>query len=114
MPGLDQACVEFDSRHAGHMDVRDQAGGLVETARCEKIGCRWESLDRVTQRAHESPHGLANEFIVLDNRNQWRFGQSALRHSREAPTMREGCHASMRGPLVREEGRHGKHEAAKL
>ena len=27
------------------MDVSDQAGGLVETARCEKIGRRWESFD---------------------------------------------------------------------
>jgi hypothetical protein len=33
---LDQARVEFDSRHSGHLDVSDQAGDLVETARCEK------------------------------------------------------------------------------
>jgi hypothetical protein len=33
---LDQARVEFD--HSGHMDVSDQASGLIKTARCEKIG----------------------------------------------------------------------------
>jgi hypothetical protein len=70
------------------MDVSDQAGGLVETARCEKIGCRWESFDGVTQRSHESSHGLAKEFIILDDRDQWRFGQSALRH-RARPSLYE-------------------------
>jgi hypothetical protein len=54
MPRLDQARVEFDSRHSGHLDVGNQAGGLVETTRCEKIGYRWESFDGVTQRPHES------------------------------------------------------------
>ena len=84
MPRLDQARVEFDPRHSGHLDVSDQAGGLIEMARCEKIGRRRESFDGVTQRPHESPHGLAKEFIILDDRDQWRFGQSALRHPREA------------------------------
>jgi len=69
-----------DSRDLGHMDVSDQAGGLVETARCEKIGRRWESFGGVTQRSHEPSQGLAKEFIILDDRDQWRFGQSALLH----------------------------------
>ena len=43
---------------------------IMETARCEKIGCLWESLDRVTQRPHESPHGPAKEFIVIDDCDQ--------------------------------------------
>src|SRR5579864_7748758 len=45
MPQLDQMHIEFVSCHCGHMDVRDQTGGLVETAGCEKTGCRGESLD---------------------------------------------------------------------
>jgi len=36
MPRLDQARVEFESRHCGHMNVSDQAGGFVEAARREK------------------------------------------------------------------------------
>ena len=80
VPRVYQARAEFDSRHPGHMDVSDQAGGLVETARCEKIGRRWESFDGVTQRSHESSHGLAKEFIIFDDRDQWRFDQSALQH----------------------------------
>jgi hypothetical protein len=47
MPRLDQARVEFDSRHSGHLDVGNQAGGLVETARCQEIGCRRESFGGV-------------------------------------------------------------------
>ena len=89
VPRLDQARVEFDTRHPGHMDVSNQAGGLVETARCEKIGCRWESFDGVTQRPHEPSHGLAKELIILDDRDQWRVGQSALRHrARPSPYRR--------------------------
>src|SRR5438309_11984914 len=88
MPRLDQALVEFDSCHSGHLDVRDQAGGLVEAARCEKIGCRRESFNGVTQRPHKSSHGLAKEFIVLDDGDQWRFGHSALRGSREVTPTR--------------------------
>jgi len=88
VPRLDQARVEFDTRHPGHMDVSNQAGGLVETARCEKIGCRWESFDGVTQRPHEPSHGLAKELIILDDRDQWRVGQSALRHRARPPLYR--------------------------
>src|SRR3984885_16238839 len=78
--------VEFVPCHCRHMDVSDQAGSLVETARCEKIDCRRESLDGVTQRPQKSSHGIAKEFIVFDDRDQWRFGQAgppavAYRHS---------------------------------
>src|ERR1700720_2577481 len=83
VPRLDQARVELDSRDLGHMDISDQAGGLVETARCEKIGRRWESFRGVTQRSHEPSQGLAKEFIILDDRDQWRFGQSAPPAPRE-------------------------------
>src|SRR4051812_19971331 len=49
VPYLHEALVEFDSRHRRHMDVGDQASGFGETRGCEKIGCRRESLDGVTQ-----------------------------------------------------------------
>jgi hypothetical protein len=82
MPQLGQARVEFVPCHCRHMDVSDQAGSLVETARCEKIGCRRESLDGVTQRPQKSSHRIAKEFIVFDDRDQWRFGQAGLPQSR--------------------------------
>jgi hypothetical protein len=84
MPQLYQARVEFEARYRGHMDVSDKAGCLVETGRCQKIGCRREYLDSVTKGLHEHPHGFAKKFIIFDNRDQWRFGQAGLRHSREA------------------------------
>src|SRR5271155_604116 len=84
MSRLDQARVELDSCHSRHLDVSDQACGIVEAERCQKNRCRRESLDSVTQRPHESPHGPAKEFIVIDDCDQWCFGHSALRHSREA------------------------------
>src|SRR3984885_12180285 len=77
----DQTRVKFRSCHCRHMDASDQAGSLVETARCEKIGCRRESLDGVTQRPQKSSHGIAKEFIVFDDRDQWRFGQAGLPQS---------------------------------
>jgi hypothetical protein len=90
------------------MDVSYQAGGRVKTARCEKIGRRWESFDGVTQRSHEPPYGLAKEFIILDDRDQWRFGQSALRHRARSPLY--GRFKS----LMLEESRRDKPGPAKL
>jgi hypothetical protein len=74
---LYEMLVEFDSGHRGHMDVSDQASRFDEMRGCEKVGCRRESLDGVTQRPHEPSHGLAKEPIILNNRNQYRFGHTA-------------------------------------
>ena len=115
MPQLDQMHIEFMSCHCGHMDVRDQTGGHVETARCEKTGCRGESLDGVTQRPQESSHGLAKEFIVFDDRDQWRFGQAGLPQSRAATPRRRVIRgrASMRIRILYNESRCSKSGAAK-
>jgi hypothetical protein len=70
MPHIDEAPVEFESCHRGHMDVGDQAGGVDKARGCEEICRRWENLDAETQRPHEPSHRLAKELIVLDDRNQ--------------------------------------------
>jgi hypothetical protein len=62
MPRLDQARLEFDSRHCGHMDVSDQAAGLVETAGCEKSGCRTESFDAAVQHDAEDGRQMRRAF----------------------------------------------------
>ena len=45
MPRVDEASVELQSGHRGHMDVGDQAGGFDQARGCEEIGRRRESLD---------------------------------------------------------------------
>ena len=108
--------VEFVPCHCRHMDVSDQAGSLVETARCKKIGCRRESLDGVTQRPQKSSHGIAKEFIVFDDRDQWRFGQAGLPQARTgipvlaaSNTVAPACER-----ILREESHCSKRGAAKL
>ena len=49
MPHIDDASVQFESRHRGHMKVSDQAGGFVKARGNEEIGSRRESLDSVAQ-----------------------------------------------------------------
>ena len=68
--GIGEVSIEVDSRHSRHLDVSDQAGGISEAMRREEIGGRPESLDSVAQRPHESPHGLAKELVVIDDRHQ--------------------------------------------
>jgi hypothetical protein len=65
-----EVSVEVDSGHSRHLDVGDQAGGLIQAMGREKIGCRRESLDRIAQRPHEPSHGLANGPIIIDDRDQ--------------------------------------------
>jgi hypothetical protein len=65
--------VEFDPGHGRHLDVGDQAGRFGEMGRCEEISGRREGLDGVAQRLHEASHGIPEEEIIFDDRNQRRF-----------------------------------------
>ena len=52
-PDIDEASVEFESGHRGHMNVSDQAGGFAKASGSEEICSRWESLDNVAQRPQQ-------------------------------------------------------------
>jgi hypothetical protein len=49
MPHIDEASLELESGHRGHMNVSDQAGGFAKASGSEEIRSRWESLDNVAQ-----------------------------------------------------------------
>jgi hypothetical protein len=49
MPHIDEASVQLESRHHGHMKVSDQAGGSTKARGSEEIRSRRESLDNVAQ-----------------------------------------------------------------
>jgi hypothetical protein len=49
MPQFDQASLELESVHRGHMKVSDQAGGFAKARGSEEIGGRRESLDSVAE-----------------------------------------------------------------
>jgi hypothetical protein len=49
MPQFDEASMELQSVHRGHMKVSDQAGGFAKARGSEKIGSRCESLDSVAE-----------------------------------------------------------------
>jgi hypothetical protein len=69
VPHFDEASVELESRHRGHMNVGDQAGGFAKVRGSEEIGGRRESLDAVAKRPYEPSHGLAKELIIFNDRN---------------------------------------------
>jgi hypothetical protein len=77
MPHINEASVELESGHRGHVKVSDQAGGFAKAGGSEEIGGRWEGLDTVAQRPHQPSHGLTKELIVFDDRDQWRFRHTA-------------------------------------
>ena len=72
-PHIDQASVELNAGHRGHMNVGDQACGFGKTRGSEEIGCRREILDGIAQRPHEPRHGRAMESIIVNNRDERRF-----------------------------------------
>jgi hypothetical protein len=49
VPYVDEVSVEVKAGHRGHMNVGDQACGFGETRGGEKISCRPEVLDSITQ-----------------------------------------------------------------
>jgi hypothetical protein len=49
MPHFDEASMELQSVHRGHVDVGYQAAGFDEAGGSEKIGGRCESLDSVAE-----------------------------------------------------------------
>jgi hypothetical protein len=61
---------ELDPSEPGHIDVRDQASGLVQAREREKLGWRGETLDAVTERPYEPHDGCAKELIVFNYRNE--------------------------------------------
>ena len=69
-PARDEAPVELEARHAGHMYVGDQTGRFGEATGGEEIGSARECIDAEAQRPHQPPHRLAKEAIVFDNRDQ--------------------------------------------
>jgi hypothetical protein len=75
---VDEASIELEPGHGRHMDVGDQAGCFGKPRGGEKIRCRRENVDRITQRSHEPTHGLAKELIIFDDRNQYLFHHRAM------------------------------------
>jgi len=49
MPHVDEAFMELQSGHPGHIDVGDQAAGFANARGSEEIGGRCESLDSVAE-----------------------------------------------------------------
>jgi hypothetical protein len=66
---IDEAFVEGEPAHPGHLKVGNQASCPREMGRREEISCTREYLDRKVQ-SHEPSHGLAEEMLILDHRNQ--------------------------------------------
>lgn len=65
---LRQTAVEFNPRHARHMDVCDQAGGIADCWRSQEIYRRRESLDGEAQRPQEPGQSLSKRLIIIDDR----------------------------------------------
>src|SRR6516162_7157675 len=73
--------VKLGSGHRRHLNICDQASGLVEMRRREEIGWRRERLGTVTPRPHKPSHGFAKEGIILDDRDQCWFGHAVSNNS---------------------------------
>ena len=75
--------VKLGAGHRRHMNVCDQAIGFAEMRRREEIGCRRERFDTVAPRPHKPSQGVAKEPVILDDRDQSRFGHTVSNTSIE-------------------------------
>jgi hypothetical protein len=75
---VEEAPVEFEPSHLGHMDVGDHAGCFGKARGCEKFRCRSECVGRKAQRSHEPAHRITKKPIIIDDRNQYLFHHAAL------------------------------------
>jgi len=103
--------IQLNSGHAGHLDVRDQAGGFGEIGACQKISRRWEGRDRESQRPHQTPYSLTHALIIIYDRDQALRGQSHPPHlvgylasaARQHQYRRNTRHIKQRLKLLRQE-----------
>jgi hypothetical protein len=56
----DQAILKVKAAHAGHLDVGDQAGAVVNPWRAQEIVSGFECERDETERPHEALHCRAN------------------------------------------------------
>lgn len=70
----DQMLVKLGTRHGGHVNVGDQAGGRRQLGRREELGCGWEHRDGVAVRLEQSSHGVAKGLVVIDDGDQGWLG----------------------------------------
>ena len=77
MPLGTQALMHLDTRHPGHANVGNQAGGMSGLAGRKKFLCRLVHERLPAKRADEAAQPKADGSIVVDNRNNRRRLQNA-------------------------------------
>jgi hypothetical protein len=65
--------MKLDAAHSRHLDVSNQASRFAEMKGCKEIGSRRECLDLVAQLPHVAVHGIPEESIIFNNRDQPHF-----------------------------------------
>jgi hypothetical protein len=87
--------VQIDPAHSRHVDVRNHARGAAQMRRTQEVLCGRKCLGCKSCRPHETPDGLANRLVIVDDRNHWllilHYQLGTRRHARRCdPVLRAG------------------------
>lgn len=69
LPRLHEVTMQLNSRHMRHLDVCDQTRGVLDAGGFQESHRRGEGLDLVPQRLNETGYRLADNIIVINDRN---------------------------------------------
>ena len=76
--GGDQQVVEIKAGHAGHLDVQDKTGRIVQTLGSQELIRRPECPDLKSKRFHHVSHGGSDGVIVIDDAYERCIAQRGL------------------------------------
>jgi hypothetical protein len=72
--------MEFHAGHARHVDVGNYTGRFLKLGGIEEVTGRRVGSCHIAERLHQAPQGIANELIVVNDRDDRLFAQTTLRH----------------------------------
>jgi hypothetical protein len=73
-----QVGLQFDTAHCSHFDICNHARRAIQLGRPQELFGRRKWMDDVPERPHEIAGRGANGFIIVDDRDHWKFGQNGL------------------------------------
>jgi hypothetical protein len=73
-----QVGLQFDTAHCSHLNICNHARRAIQLGRPQELFGRRKWMGDVPERPHEIAGRGANGFIIVDDRDHWKFGQNGL------------------------------------
>jgi len=73
-----QAGLQFETAHCRHLDICNHTRRVIQLGRLQEFFGRRKWMDDVAERSHETVDRDTNGFIIVDDRDRWKLGQSGL------------------------------------